>query len=155
MRIGNSNTYELTIIDQDGPPELILAILPSTVSEGGTVTVTANLAPASGREVMVAVCTEDDTATTGEDYVGVDARWLVIPPGSTTAENPVFVATINDGREVMTETFSVRLGNERDAVLGDPQVLEVMIQNGDDPILEPDSDFLVARADAILQTCRA
>ena len=40
---------------------------------------------------------EDDAAIAGEDYVGVDSRRLVILPGSTTAEYPVFIATLNEG----------------------------------------------------------
>ena len=90
-------------------------------------------------------------AITGEDYGCVVTRSLTIPPGSTASANPVFVATINDGLEELTETFSVRLENEREAVLGNPQVLEVSIQDGDDPILEPVPDFLMARAGAMLQ----
>ena len=90
-------------------------------------------------------------AITREDYGGVVSRSLTIPPGSTASANPVFVATINVGLEEMTETFSVWLDNEPDAMLGVPQVLEVSIQDGDDPILEPVSDFLMARAGAMPQ----
>ena len=103
---------------------------------------------------MVNVSTEDDTAIDGEDYVGVTSRRLVIPHGIATAENPVFVATLNEGLEEQDETFFVKLEDNvgEEATLGFPIRLQVTIQDSDDPILETVSYFLMARARAILQS---
>ena len=90
-----------------------------TADEGERVTVTATLSTAAGvpqprKRYVIAVYTESDSATAGDDYTSVSKN-LTVEPGDWTADGAVFTATVS--LPVETPDDSVLEGDERFYVL--------------------------------------
>ena len=114
---------EITITDDDAPPELTIAN--ASVVEGGKAQFTVTLTPVSGRDVTVQWTTGDDgtdgaaQATADTDYTAqTTAATLTIAAGSTTGT--VEVQTTEDTLDEGAETFAVELASPTNATLGSP-----------------------------------
>ncbi|HEY0159096.1 MAG TPA: Calx-beta domain-containing protein, partial [Thermoanaerobaculia bacterium] len=122
------STAELTISDDDGPPQLSIDDVSRAEGDGGTTAFTfdVTLSVASGFTVSVDYATGIGTASVGSDYTAVSATTLTFDPGETTQS-----VTVNVAGDVLfedDETFFVNLSNATNASFGDNQGLGT-IQN--------------------------
>ncbi|MCY4603528.1 MAG: putative Ig domain-containing protein, partial [Gemmatimonadetes bacterium] len=106
-----------TIIDDDGAPSLSVAAASGT--EGGLVTFTVSLSPASGQVVTVNYATAPGTATSSADGVGADftatSGVLTLAAGQTSRPLPVLIT--DDNIYDPNETFTLMLSNPVGAML--------------------------------------
>ena len=124
-----------TIADDD--PASGLGIGDAAVAEAaGTATFEVTLAPASGREVAVDWATADGPATAGAtagaDYVAASGT-LTFAPGETA--KTVEVTVLDDTGWEDGETFTVELGNARNATLADGSGEGAIADDDDGPLL--------------------
>ena len=104
----------VTIVDNDPPPSVGMAVTTASVIEGDAgattpVTLQVNLSSVSGLPVSVDFATADGTATVADgDYVASSGT-LTIPAGSTSAT----ISVVVNGDDVIEvdETFTVTLSN--------------------------------------------
>ncbi|HUQ32902.1 MAG TPA: Calx-beta domain-containing protein [Pyrinomonadaceae bacterium] len=114
-----------------------LTISDASLTEGNSGTVTATFtvqlsAPASGSDVTFDIATQNNTATSGSDYVAKSLTNQIIPAGSQTL---TFSVTVNGDTAVENdETFFVNVTNVAGANVTDGQGLGT-IQNDDLPTL--------------------
>ena len=126
---------EVTITDDDDPPELTIA--DASVTEGGEAQFTVTLTPVSGRDVSVQWTTGDDgadganQATAGSDYTAqTTAATLTIAAGSATGT--IGVQTTEDSVDESDETFTVTLASPTNATLGTPATATGTITDDDE-----------------------
>ena len=125
-------TAKGTIIDDDAAP--VLSVAAASATEGGPVSFTVRLSPASGKAVSVLAATSiggSDTATSGTDFTAVSER-LTFAPGETT--QTVTVTTDNDRLdEEDEETFTLTLSGASNATLSTTAATATgTIQDNDD-----------------------
>ncbi|MCL3859512.1 carbohydrate binding domain-containing protein [Actinotalea sp. K2] len=99
----------------DIAPKVGFATPASSVTEGGTVTVTVRLDIASDTAVTADWATADGTATAGEDYTAATGT-VTFEPDVTTAT--IEVATTQDAIVEGNETFTLTLSDVAGADLG-------------------------------------
>ncbi len=103
---------DLTIIDDDAPTGITLALSPNSVAEdvgNAAITVTATLEGTTrSEETVVSLGTADGTATAGVDYTAVASVNLTIPAASASAEMTLTISVMDDVIDEGTdETLSV------------------------------------------------
>jgi Mg-chelatase subunit ChlD len=116
--------------DDDRPR---IAIDDVTVNEAaGTATFTVTLSNASTLPVSVGFGTADGTALAGSDYTATSGT-LTFAPGETS--KTIVVPILNDSPAVYEgpETFTVNLASPTNAVIGDPQGLGTIKDDGTGP----------------------
>ncbi|MCC7263933.1 MAG: tandem-95 repeat protein, partial [Candidatus Latescibacteria bacterium] len=119
------------IIDNDGPPELVVA--DTTISESGTLArITVNLVPFSSYRVRVDYHTEDRSARAGSDYTPVSGV-LNIAAGDSVAV--ISVPVNNDALDEADEVFALVLSNPDSAIFGDAEGLATLIDDDPAPAL--------------------
>ena len=138
-----AESHAVTIEDNDPLPALTLAVDPETVAEDGDkVVATVALSPASGRSVTVILGTADGTAMAGPngDYAALTSRTLTFGPGESLAQD-VDIAIKEDSLDEDSETFTVSLSGQTNAVLGTSFSKTVTIEDNDPlPTLTLDLD---------------
>ena len=111
-----NSSAKATIRNDDGAT---IRIAGTAVKEGNSGSTMAEfpvtLDAPSDKQVSVDYSTEDGTATGGQDYTAV-ADTLVFAPGVTSMV--VRVPVLGDILDEPSETFRVKLGNPRNAVIG-------------------------------------
>ena len=120
----------VTVLENDVPT---LAIAGAAGAESaGVLEFEVSLSVASSNTVTVAYATADDTAEAGTDYEAVSGT-LTFAPGVTNSQT-IEVRITDDGadEEVESETFTVTLSGETDAVLGVASATGT-IKDDDDP----------------------
>jgi len=126
--IGDSQGV-LTIIDDDGAPQLVIndnsGAEGNAGSSNGTLTVT--LVGSTLQTVTVDYTTAPGSATTGTDYTTV-TNTLTFNPGTTTL--PIDIPILGDLVFETNETVLVNLSNPTNATIGDPQGIYTI--NNDD-----------------------
>ncbi len=91
-----------TITDNDPTPTL--SVDDATGTEGGKVSFTVKLSAASGRDTILAIGTNDDTAKAGSDYTALpNTTRRTIPAGQTSIT--VDVDALTDNVDETDETF--------------------------------------------------
>jgi Calx-beta domain-containing protein len=100
------------------PPPTALAVSDVSATEGGNLTFTVTLAPASANTVTVDYATADGTATAGADYTAASGT-LQFLPGETS--KTVAVAVAGDTLDELDETLSLNLSNAINASIADGQ----------------------------------
>lgn len=128
---GNPVEVSLTLIDDDVAPTLSFTTGSVTVSEGGvTAVLNVELSAESGKTINVPVSVSNGTAKSGQDFaLGSDKITLV--PGETSKK--ITVQIIDDQVSELDETFTVKLGDPGDALLGDIDQAVVTIEDNDPP----------------------
>jgi hypothetical protein len=124
--------HTVTIIDDDPEPAVSVSDCPVTEGTGQQVncSFSVSLSALSGKTVTVNWATADDTATSGDDYLGGSGP-ASIPPG--TASVPVPVGVIGDSLDEPTERAFLNLSAPSNAVLGDSQGVLTIGDNDDPP----------------------
>ena len=125
----------VTIVDDDPLP--VVSINPATDSideDGGSVSLAIDLAPVSGRDVMVNYGTADVTATGGADYVSMNGT-ATISEGSTTATMTVDVEVLDDSIVEPDETLQV--------ILSGPVYATISLTNDSSTITIVDDALLI------------
>ena len=136
--LGATNPHTLTIVDDEGRPEIRFTAANQTVSEtDGTVTVTAELSALSSEEVTVTVSL-GGTAITPDDY-GYITLTFTIPAGSL--QDSINLSLLDDAIYEGDETIIVTMGVPVNAVLGSPSEQTITIQD-DESV--PTVQFLTA-----------
>ena len=128
---GNPDEVTLTIIDDDAAPTLSFTTGSITVSEDSvTAVLNVVLSAESGKTLHVPISIINGTAKSGQDFLlGSDKITLV--PGETSKK--VTVQIIDDQVSELNETFTVKLGDPGDALLGDITQAVVTIEDNDPP----------------------
>ena len=128
---GNPDEVTLTIIDDDAAPTLSFTTGSITVSEDSvTAVLDVVLSAESGKTLHVPISIINGTAKSGQDFLlGSDKITLV--PGETSKK--VTVQIIDDQVSELNETFTVKLGDPGDALLGDITQAVVTIEDNDPP----------------------
>lgn len=118
----------VTILDDDGPPDM--SIGNATATEGGTASFTVTLSKTSTLPVTFNFGTVDGTAAAGSDYTST-SNSRTIPAGSISTT--ITVATIDDALdEEDSETFRVLLWGAVNATVIDGDGLGTV--NDNDPL---------------------
>ena len=148
--LGTTATQTVTIATDASDPEPSVAFARDTAigREGKTLVIGVILSEPSGREVAVEYETSQSSAIVRQDYE-VSAGTLTFAPGET--EKTIRVKILADDEMDSGETFDVELYRPVGTTLGIPNLIQVTILEGDDPILEPISDYLDARAETLLE----
>ncbi|MBD2322527.1 MULTISPECIES: Calx-beta domain-containing protein, partial [unclassified Desertifilum] len=99
--IGAQSTATVTIIDNDGQPQLSISNV--TVNEGdGTASLIVSLTNPSSETITVNYSTVEDTATSA-DYTPITNNTLTFTPGQT--QQTIQVAITDDNLSELTESF--------------------------------------------------
>jgi hypothetical protein len=124
-----------TIVDDDGPPTIILS--DTAVNEGDsgstTATFTVTLSVASGLPVTVTYATADDTAVQPADYITTSGT-LSFDPGIT---HKTITVTVNGDTafEGTSEQFFLNFSNQQNSYLANTQAVGTITDNDDPPAL--------------------
>ena len=102
-----------TINDNDSLPAV--SVSNASTTEGGSVSFTVSLSPASGRQVTVDYATSSSTATSGTDFTAASGT-LTFASGTRT--QTVSVSTTEDTDTEGNETFTLTLSSATNATLG-------------------------------------
>lgn len=117
-----------TISNDDPLPSLSVGNI--SVNEGGNATFTVSLSAASGQPVTVKYATLDGTATTANQDYTAATDTLTFASGETSKS--VVIATTNDTRYELDETFSIQLSDAANATIGTAQGTATI--TNDDPL---------------------
>ena len=124
--LGSPSVHTATIVDDDPMPTVYFINTSQFLDEeAGTIPVTAQLNPVSGKDVTV-YFSAGGTATYGSDYTLSPGGSLTIPAGSTQAEININVenddalggANIGEGNETVVLTIT----SADEAIVGTPNV---------------------------------
>lgn len=148
--LGQTASQTVTIATDAFDPEPSVAFARDTANgrEGKTLVIGVILSEPSGRGVEVDYETTSGSALPGQDYVR-SVGTLTFAPGET--EKFASVEIIYDDEMDGGETFDIELYRPVGTTLGIPNLMQVTILEGDDPILETISDHLNARAETLLE----
>ncbi|MGH1492835.1 MAG: Calx-beta domain-containing protein, partial [Acidimicrobiales bacterium] len=133
----------VTIVDNDGPPEI--SIDDVTVTEGQNATLTLSLDRTIGQQIDVQVDTADGTAVAPGDYTAVVAQTVSFPANTQTVTVDIPVIADNDF-EGVNEDFTVNLSNPVNATILDGQGV-VTINDADSPPLMSIGDVSAVETD--------
>ncbi|MGM9500767.1 beta strand repeat-containing protein [Desertifilum tharense IPPAS B-1220] len=142
--IGAQSTATVTIIDNDGQPQLSISNV--TVNEGdGTASLIVSLTNPSSETITVNYSTVEDTATSA-DYTPITNNTLTFTPGQT--QQTIQVAITDDNLSELTESFGVQLSTPTNATLsrGQETGTVTIIDNDEQPQLSI-SDVTVNEGD--------
>ncbi len=131
VTLGSPNAATLTILDNDGIPDLTINDV--TQAEGNTLNqmvFTVSLSNAFGQQVSVNYATDNGTATGGSDYVAIPNSLLVFNPGETSKQ--ISVNILGDFEVEPDENFLVNLTGAINANIVDSQGVGSLI-NDDTP----------------------
>jgi len=126
--LGIPSVVTVTINDNDGPPTVQFATSTYTVAEtAGSLTITAVLSTASGKQITVDYATANGTATAGSDYTSASGT-LTFNPGDVSKTFNVSIT--NDSTSEYDETFTATLSNPSSTVaIANPSTTTVTIQD--------------------------
>ena len=94
---GQPSDVELTILDNDEPPEVTLHLTPDSIDEdGGESTVTAELSHPSGAQTTITVSAAAGADTVAGDFALSDSTVLTIAAGATTSTGTVTIEAVNN-----------------------------------------------------------
>ena len=94
---GQPSDVELTILDNDEPPEVTLHLTPDSIDEdGGESTVTAELSHPSGAETTITVSAAAGADTVAGDFALSAGTTLTIAAGATTSTGTVTIEAVNN-----------------------------------------------------------
>jgi len=127
----NDNQGELTIIDDDAPPNITVDDV-SAPELGIAQQVTLRLDAASELTVTVDYATADSTAWQGDDYVSTSGT-ATFNPGDITAI--ITVPIIADEIDENDESFSVLLSNPVNGVIADNASVVTILDDDAPPLL--------------------
>ena len=140
--MGTLSSAILTVVDDDGLPEVSFSAPTYSVAEGDSgstnATITATLSAVSGQPVSVSYGTSDDTATNGVDYTHTSGT-LDFDAGET--EKIFTVSVIGDGVYEGDETVDLTLSGPVSATLVAPSSAVLTIIDDDGP---PEVSFSAA-----------
>ena len=124
---------EVTINDNEGDPTIRFEDLPYQVDESGSsilVPVSVYPLPAGVDAVFVNFYTENDTATAGQDYEGVNNRVLKIPiigqEARTTTEIEISQDNLDEADETVVLNLSDPYPRNKKIQVGAPAVLTIL-----------------------------
>ena len=148
--LGTRVTQTVTIAADASDPEPSVAFARDTANgrEGKSLVIGVMLSEPSGRVVEVEYETSQASAKARQDYL-ISAGTLTFAPGET--EKSIRVEILSDDEMDSGELFEIDLYRPDGATLGSPSRIQVTILEGDDPILEPISDYLSSRAETLLE----
>lgn len=127
---GTTSAHTATITDDDQPPDVqFTSASQQSPNETGTMTVTAQLSTASGRDIQVPF-TMTGTAINGTDYT-ITASPITIVAGLTTGT--ITITITPDALFELDETVIVTMGNPVNATQGATTVHTAIINNDDNP----------------------
>ncbi len=126
--IGSPKEYQLTIIDDDNPPNVYFATAAQSMLENQGMTVAVSLSHVSGKEISVPF-TVAGTALSPDDYT-ISASPLVIPAGQSGGL--ISIAVVGDVLDEDDETVIITLGTPTNAALGSPNVHTATILDDDE-----------------------
>ncbi len=138
---GNPKSVLITITDDD-KPTITLSASPNPVDEGGTVTITAEIAEVPAMDVTVPLTITAGTAEPS-DYGSLVTSSITIPGAGTHTTGIVRIGITEDDDGLEDETFMVAIhesGLPSTAIAGTPKVAEITITDNDDgKIMVPES----------------
>ena len=138
---GNPKSVLITITDDD-KPTITLSASPNPVDEGGTVTITAEIAEIPAMDVTVPLTITAGTAEPG-DYGNLVTGSITIPGAGTNTTGIVRIGITEDNDGLEDETFMVAIhesGLPSTVIAGTPKVVEITITDNDDgKIMVPES----------------
>lgn len=120
-------------------PEIVINSI--TLMEGKSAEIRADipvtLSEPIQEEIQLSYSTEDITAKSGKDYIGIQDGSLTIPSGATTAT--LSIPLIQDDQLEFTENFRVIFTQPENATLRNERIL-VMIEDNDSYTPDRDAD---------------
>ena len=129
---GSPSSALITIRDDDTPPPaavtVSLSASPTTVDEGGSVTVTATLSTAQTSALTIPVAITDNTADSGDHGTLTS---ITIAANSATGTGTI--TTTQDTSDESDETFTVALGTPLPSGItaGSPSSVQITIRDDD------------------------
>ena len=130
--VGQISTTTVTIDDNEGAPKVSLtAATRSTPEADSSIDVCASVTPATSDVVSVAIATEDETASSGSDYVPISGNSrLTFDAGHTNACQTI--AILDDRIDEDNEVFRVVIEDPRNAELGLQASTDITILDNDE-----------------------
>ena len=113
-------TARVTILDDDGMSEIVVAPAQTTEGPGATLDFVVALSSAAGRTITVSYATVAESAAAGADFDSL-AGTLVFAPGETT--RTVAVPLVDDGFAEGSETLRLELSAPTGALLATPSAV--------------------------------
>ena len=135
----------ITIIDDDGAPNII--VNNSRVTEGSSITVPVTLSNSSELPVLVEYQSENDTAVAGEDYTAINGI-LTFNPGETQAS--ISLATIEDDLDEDDKDLNIVFLNSINAELTKDSITVSIFDNDDSPAVSVGSPIVNEANNAVL-----
>ena len=125
---GQPSDVELTILDNDEPPEVTLHLTPDSIDEdGGESTVTAELSHPSGAATTITVSATAGADTVAGDFALSAGTTLSIAAGTTTSTGTVTIAAVNNDADNPDRTVSVSAGAANSVGVVEPSSVTLTI----------------------------
>ena len=106
--VSNPSSRALTIIDDEAPPAVSLALSSNSIDEyGGVATVTATLSGPSSTPVELTVSAAPGANTAAGDYTLSQNTTLTIAAGQTTSAGTVTITAVDDDVEGVDKSVTV------------------------------------------------
>jgi hypothetical protein len=141
---GTLTSYQITILDNDTPPEVSFTSVSRTVLEThGAVVVTVEMDKLAEQDVTVPLILSG-SATLNTDYQ-ISTENLFIPSGTTTRTFQITI--LDDMFYDPNETVGVRLGEPVNAILGSPINYILLIEDDELSTCEVGSHLLTVGSD--------
>ena len=141
--LGSNSSHDLTIIDDDDPPQISFFVPNQVVSEEiGVFTTTLTLSEISGKAIKVPYSLSG--TTTPEDYQIHNPSPLILPPGTSSVDIHMDIME-GDGYEE-DETLIITLETPQHAVLGSPSEQTIVITESS---TEPTVNFASASTNLV------
>ena len=132
---------ELTVVDDDDPPTVTLALADSSVVEGESTTVTATLDSRSSHETTVSLSVVPVAPAVAGDASLGDPAVLTIAAGGTASSGSVTITARDNGVYTpTTRTVNVRGTASNDHGVGHPADVPLAITDNDAAPAFPDDD---------------
>ena len=130
---GQPSDVELTILDNDEPPEVTLHLTPDSIGEnGGESTVTAELSHPSGAATTITVSAAAGADTVAGDFALSADTTLSIAAGTTTSTGTVTIAAVNNDADNPDRTVSVTAGAANSVGVVEPSSVTLTIEDDEE-----------------------
>lgn len=124
---GSQQSFTYTILDNDAPPVITLAVAPSNFSENtGETTLTASASVASGKTITVNLSYSGDARQT-DDYTGVGS--ITIAAGAN--DGSIVLRGVNDSVYEGTETATVAIASVVNGTESGAQSVDALVTDDD------------------------
>ena len=129
--VTDPSSVTLTIRDDDAAPTVTLRLSRTSISEGGTSSVTASLNRASSAQTTVTVSATAVSPSTSADFSLSANTTLTIAPGQTSSTEIVSITANNDNDDTPDKTVQVSATASNSRGVTDPSSVTLTIRDDD------------------------